>query len=307
MRFISLFPLLLIGMIAIGCAPLPAYAVDSPNLMIMGEDADKDTVPRKSRVFRRVLDQLSNMLHDEGFDVYDETAVTLENFEQGRSRRTDAEIIDIAKMVRNPPIDVAVIFQIYASAKKKSYTTKVKTRVTGRILNVNSGQRMGNFEIKSPKHWNAPPNCKRECILEIVGDHSKDLAQEVGDVLAQKLAHMIPAESDGGDDDMGGGGGGMAMSYTLKFEGFSADDLDEFEEYLVIFSGYRSHRPTESMGRKHYYQYKSTISSAKLQRNIRKMLKKTNMKGRVSFSGNEYTIKKVKMRKERSRPANDEW
>ncbi|MBT6531040.1 MAG: hypothetical protein HOK99_09005, partial [Betaproteobacteria bacterium] len=42
------------------------------NILIMGEDADSDTVPRNSRVFKRVLSGLSNELHDEGFNVYDE-------------------------------------------------------------------------------------------------------------------------------------------------------------------------------------------------------------------------------------------
>ena len=33
-------------------------AAEKPNKLIMGEDADKDAVPRKSRVFNRVLDVL---------------------------------------------------------------------------------------------------------------------------------------------------------------------------------------------------------------------------------------------------------
>ena len=44
------------------------------NILIMGEDANPDTVPRGSRVFSQVLDALANELIDEGFDVYDETA-----------------------------------------------------------------------------------------------------------------------------------------------------------------------------------------------------------------------------------------
>ncbi|MDP6688218.1 MAG: hypothetical protein QF384_01855 [Alphaproteobacteria bacterium] len=91
------------GIAAAGCIAVagltpsgPALAGEEPNILIMGEDADQDTVPRNSRVFKRVLDALVNEMNDQGFNVYDETAVSLDDFAQGRSRRTDAEIIDIA-------------------------------------------------------------------------------------------------------------------------------------------------------------------------------------------------------------------
>ena len=72
------------GLLLISCANVstPSIAAEKPNIMIMGDDADRDTVPRNSPVFRRVLDALSNQLNEEGFDVYDETAVTLDDFAQ---------------------------------------------------------------------------------------------------------------------------------------------------------------------------------------------------------------------------------
>ena len=63
----------------------------------MGEDADPDSIPRKHQAFKRVEAALSNEFGDNGYRVYDETLISLENFKQGRIRRSDAEIIDIAK------------------------------------------------------------------------------------------------------------------------------------------------------------------------------------------------------------------
>ena len=117
----------------------PGYSADKPYLLIMGEDADEDTVPRNSRVFKRVLDALSNQLHDEGFDVFDETAVSLDNFAQGRVRRTDAELIDISRTLVRPPMDVVVLFSIYAAAEKKSYTTKIRIRIPGQSCSADFG------------------------------------------------------------------------------------------------------------------------------------------------------------------------
>ena len=68
------------GLFLVSCASYPtsSNAAEKPNILIMGEDADKDTVPRKSRVFNRVLDALSNELHNEGFNALKEILDFLE-------------------------------------------------------------------------------------------------------------------------------------------------------------------------------------------------------------------------------------
>jgi len=290
------FFLLAGALLLISCAGAPSsMAIEKPNLLIMGEDADEDTVPRNSRVFRRVLDALSNELHNEGFDVFDETAISLDDFAQGRVRRTDAEIIDIAKSIKRPPIDIAIIFTIYASARDLNYTTKIKTRVSGRILKVSTGQRLGNFEVESPREWNAPAECPRECLLETVGKYSKNISRDVGSVLAEKLAALY----DSGDDSVAGGSD-LANGFSLVFEGFTPDDLYDIEEYLVVFRGYKTHRPVYSGRRHHEYWYESTISTNRLNRNLRKMMDHLGISARVGFSGNEYVMTKISPRKKRN-------
>jgi hypothetical protein len=53
-------------------------ATDLPRVMILGEDADRDSIPRHSRVYDRVLNAMVNEMLNEGFDVKDETAMTLD-------------------------------------------------------------------------------------------------------------------------------------------------------------------------------------------------------------------------------------
>ena len=275
----------------------PVQAADRPNILIMGEDADKDTVARNSQVFGRVLNALSNQLHDEGFDVFDETAVTLENFVQGRVRRTDAELIDIAKSIRRPPIDVVVLFSIYSTAYQHSYTTKIEARIEGRLLNVQTGQRLGNVELDYPEGWNAPKQCNRDCLLRTIGGHTKIIANDVGSILAEKLSWMVNSSDTSVN-------GGVTVSqgiraYQLIFDDFTQAEVMEFEEYLVIFSGYQSHRITYGGATRTEYWYKSNISNAKLSRNLNKLLETLNVSGLVQISGNTYTIKKISLRHNR--------
>jgi hypothetical protein len=275
----------------------PASAGEQPNILIMGEDADTDAVARKNRVFKRVLNALANELNDEGFNVYDEAATTLDDFAQDRVRRTDAEVIDIARSVKRPPIDVAVLFTIYASGKKLSYTTKIRTRITGRLLNVKSGKRLGNFEVELPQPDNAPVKCNRECILETVGKNARVLGMDLGAVLAKKLDGISPASSASsatGDDKAG-----MSSAYTIVFSGFTPDEITSVEEYIVAFKGYEHHRPVSQSLRTNEYWYETSSKAARLSRNLRLMLDHVGVEGRVAFSGNTFQVDKITQRKTR--------
>jgi hypothetical protein len=290
----------------LACAAPVAAQGSGPNLLIMGEDADEDTVPRNSRVFNRVLNALAEQINEMGFNLYDETAITLDGFAQGRVRRTDAELIDIARSVRQPPIDVVMMFAIYASAERLSYTTKIRARIEGRLLQVTNGQRIGNFEVTSPDSWRAPVDCSRECILETVGANAKTLAQDLGAILTDKLAFMVDG---GGGGQASSGGTGLASAYTLIFNNFTEDEMLDIEEYLVVFSGYVNHRTTRATMRNFEYWYESSISQSRLNRNLRKMLAQLELQGRVAMDGNKVTVDKVTKRGERrAKPSKDgDW
>jgi len=297
-----LFFTLTIGLVMVAMSS--AYAGDRPNLLIMGEDADDDTVPRDSRVFKRVINAVTNQMHDIGFDVYDETAVTMDHFVQGRIRRDRQELIDIGRSIRQPPIDVVVSFSIFASMIDKGYTNKVQARIEGQMVQVNSGKFLGNFEVKSPKVWTAPADCNRECVLEVVGDYSKILANDLGAVLGEKLAFLVDGSI--GEVD-GSGNGSMVTDYNLIFDNFSADDMMDIEEYLVIFSGYKTHRPTYSSARRSEIWYQSGIKSAKLQRNLNKMLERLKLRARITYSGNTFTVEQTVARTKKKVVSGDEW
>jgi hypothetical protein len=280
-----------------------AYAGDEPNVLVLNEDYDKDSVPNNSRINKRVLRAIDNQLGDMGIAVYDETAVSLEQgFATGRIRRSDAEIIDIAKSISRPPIDVAVIYTAYASVKTLPHISKVKVRVEGRILNVKTGRNLGSFEVKSPKEWTAPVDCNRECILEEVGDDARIIANDVGAVLAEKLAWMVDG---GGSTDVGGEG--IDMAYTLEFDGFTPEEMMEIEEYLIIFSGYKSHRPIYTGARRSEIWYESAIKSAKLNRNMTKMLAELDLRGLVQFSGNTVKVEKITLRGKKAKEDTSGW
>lgn len=307
--------LLLVAIVCFFAASSMAFATDLPRVMIVGEDVDPDTVPRNSRVFKRVLNAISNEMVNLGFDVKDETALTHMTHVQGRTRRNDAELIQIAK---DAGIDVLCIFSIYPNAKTNQNSVRVTARIEGRLLSVWDGSRMGNFESEPQQYQLVPRPYSRNDVLEAVGKLSKIIGSDVGAVLADRLDQYHPegggSSSDGGGSGSGGGSGigssGRLLEWTVIFDGFSDDDMLDVEDYITIFTGYDSHRPKSNAlntSSHHEMWYKSSIDSAHLKRNMVRMLRKLNMKGRVYISGNEVKIVKQHRVKQRRKQSNSEW
>jgi len=278
-----------------------ASASEKPNIIVMGEDADEHTatdtvvVERDTRVFRQVLEAISDQFSAKGFAVYDERAVSLDNFKQDRVARPEAELMDIARSVQRPPLDAAVIFTIYAGARRLAYTTDVYARITARVLDVRTGQKLGSFEVASPPGWRAPAACDRDCLVEVIGRNAESMAGDLGTELAAQLAtraFQSPKSSEPKDAPLKSS---RPTGYTLVFQGFAADEISDVEEYLVAFQGYKLHRPVATGPRRVQYWYEIDSDSARLNRNLRMMLDRIGTPGRLSFSStdNTFTVEKA--------------
>ena len=273
-----------------GAYPTTSSAAE-PTVLIMGEDRDEDSIPRKSQIFERVLSALTGQLVQEGFKVFDETMVTQGSFVQGRVRRTDNELFDIAKSIKRPPIDVVAVFKIFPRIKRLPYTTSINVLVTGRILNVSSGVTIGEFEVTQPVGSNVPKNCDNDCAIEAMGEQGRILGQELGAVLAIKLLRSLvnaPGHTAGDDHSKT-----IAHSYSLKFNNFTPDDLTVFEEYFVAFQGYRQHKNISESARHAEYLYETTSDDARFKRNLRKMLEYINIKARLACTGTKCLFDKI--------------
>lgn len=304
-----------------GLATTTARAGEQPNILVMGEDADPDTVPRNHRVFNRVIEALATELGQLGFQVYDETAVSLDVTRQGRIRRADAELITIARRIQQPPIDVIAVFSIYVNVQKNINADiwDLGIRIPGRLLQVQTGRRVDSFEVDYSVGTlpPVPPNClndartDQDCLFEFVGGQARRIAQDLGAALATKLDFQSPtAEQAGGGpmdspDIAGPGPGpaapkfgqpqcvGMTTAYVIALVGFDPQEVTVIEEYLVAFSGYDHHRPVRTTARVTEYWYESCSDVARLNRNLRLMLEQMGVQGRLAMTSNRFQIDKI--------------
>jgi hypothetical protein len=301
----------MLGWTALGPSTL-ALAGEQPNLLLVGNDADQDTVPRGSRIFNRVLAAMTGDMNQLGFKVYDETAAGMDITNPGRVRRTDAELISIAQRIPKPPIDVIVVFQVYASVQQNAYSDikELRVRIPARLIQVQTGRELGNFEVAvGPRGLKPlPVNCNRDCILESVGDQAEPIAHEVGTVLASKLDELSPVAPKSAVATAEPaplppppapaatalpGCTGMSTAYTIVLKGFDPDESGWIEQTVTAFQGYEHERPVRTMTRYAEYWYETCSDDARLERNLRVMLDQMHGQYRLALTAHQFEIEKI--------------
>ena len=182
----------------ISCAVAPTVSqaqqgTDIP-VIIMGEDSDPMSVARSSDIFRRVISMLQEQMSRYDFYVIDEEILAVEMGWQVRERRPKTElmqVVQLANQSRDPRLQAKamVVFKIRAAAQNVGFATKAMVRITGDIFDYDARRFIGSWEAPRME-FPAPANCTGMCIQEVVGDHARDVAAQVGDVLRRKLAYL---------------------------------------------------------------------------------------------------------------------
>lgn len=313
-------------------APAAAQTVPQSDLMsknvtvmVFSDDADEDTIPRDNRIFNRVIARIQESMNLRGFQVFDETATSMEFTETHRVRRVDGEFLEIARSVK-PTIHVAVIFQIYASVVRSEFGTlqRPRIRIPGRILNVRTGQFIGSFEVKEFTLDPLPRSCEdRDCLLEHVGDYANDLGNALGETLADKLAGFtIPSNpqitglaENGAEVEMslnapapleapvavatpnaGNGCVGMPDTFIIRFKEFEDAQINQFESLLASFGCYTHHATIRSQRGLVEFSYDTSSGDARLSRNLRILLDYAETKGTVAQTGNIFEVTQIRTR-----------
>jgi len=183
-------------------------------VLVAQEDWDKDSLERNNRIQRAVLNTWNSTLNApavlrqmkrygiDGLDVYDETAVTLKFYDQDRKRRRDAELISLARQIKNPRIDVVVLYTLYARAVKEPYTnlTKLLTSMSYRAIDTRSGRFFGGDNLDVDPDGVVMTGCAtaingvkpdRHCVKEFVSRHGERLARDAGNALALRLSALL--------------------------------------------------------------------------------------------------------------------
>lgn len=302
-------------------AMTPMAQAATINVLVAQEDWDEDSVERNNRIQNAVLSTLNQTLNAPayqselkrygitGMDVYDETALTLDFYQQDQTRRQDEEIISIARTINNPDLDVVVPYTLYARAVTDPYTGVVKLQMSMnyRALSVRDGRYLAgdNLDIDtagvpftgcaaSLKGTAADPHC----VKEFVSENGERLARNAGNKLAIQLAGLLGraygsaapaaggAGGDGGSYAQGGGGldggtpavrssvncGSIPATFNVTWRGFEQRQINAIEEHMHFWKCALEVDVTDSDFSEITFSYKTRADQQRVLRNIRLML-----------------------------------
>jgi hypothetical protein len=216
------------------------------NVLALGGDGDPTGVPRGHRLYGRIVVQLNEALSERRFRLYDETAVTASFVDPAGGRRSDAALVDIARAVSEPPLDVVMIFTVQASARRNAVTglTEPRMRVTGRMLGVRDGRVLAAFTAGEGQRFPALPGaCDYECLLERMGDAARPIVRELADTLSTRLEDLVaPRPAPPPAAAAPSGECGAPATVMIELKGFAPGEPERLEPFLPAFRCYDRHR-----------------------------------------------------------------
>jgi hypothetical protein len=294
------------------------------NALVMTENASEETMSRLVPVYRRVLTQLQENLNTRGIQVFDETSSTMRFMAPGQARRSDAEVLSIARAVmREQPVDVVVLFEIVAAVTRDPFQPQIQypqVRMPARVLDLKGNNLVAAFEVNMPRLPALPLQCDATCLFNAVGDDAKLVASELGSAIADKLAAytgggmaapaggapatapVAPRTADNTPAPQAGAASAaprcdaLPGDTTIRFKDFTSDEILEMERNLRMFSCFVDIRPIQTGATFAFFSYRSSAGTSRLDRNLRVMLDYLNVRGQVRFDGREFEVVKVQTR-----------
>ena len=264
----------------------PIARSESLNLLLVSDDAQPGTLARDNQIFTRVLAALGEEFNLSGYTIVEEAIATLELNLPAQRRRTEAELITIARAIWRPPIDAVVIFQVFSktSPVPLSSLRRPELRVTGRVLTVWSGQQVAVKELGRTDLPLLPNSCDSECETEEVGGRAQVLARDLGRGLVDKLTDWRRLAT---------GCERSPISFSITLDGFDVREQSAMEDTLRSLGCSANLRPLG--GSK--YEYRNSAGIDALGRALRVMCNGLGMSAQIQMGmDNNFKITKISTR-----------
>lgn len=173
---------------SVGAAVPPPAAARAQRVMIVVDDTLPGAAPRDGRASDTALAALRSELERNGIAVQDGRGVTLLNPQQENARRSDAEIVQLARRQPQAAFDAVVLFTTMVSVDFAIQAQAPYLRGRAVVLRAD-GSNLGTFEWAPTARTTMPYACDRACVLETLTPE----APAVGTNVATKLIAALAA------------------------------------------------------------------------------------------------------------------
>ncbi|WP_281685090.1 hypothetical protein [Thalassobaculum salexigens] len=247
--------------------PGRSHASGPVTVLVVGEDGHENLVPRSDPAFRRVVSELQAALDRRGFRVVDEEAIAADLGWAARPYRNKVDVLEAAKLAdgadrASARVQAAVLFRIESTYRDLRYATRIDLHLSGEVFDTRSNRFLGAFDLPT-ETVTTPGRCLTPaCASDAVGTRARDLASELGAVLARKLAALAPPE-----ETVTAGVRALETVYTVTLRNLSTEDaLSIIGVMSDGFPGFRSYGLLRSGTALRRYEYVTTASAREVER-----------------------------------------
>ncbi|NQW09694.1 MAG: hypothetical protein HQ481_07425 [Alphaproteobacteria bacterium] len=267
------------ALISCASAATVGYADDSAALdrsgplpiLVIGEDSHLSHIPRDDPAFRRVVSELQAVLDRRGFRVVDEESVAAAlgwNWTEGRDK---IDVLEVAKLMTaseqaGTRVRAAAVFRIEGTYRDLAYTTRVDLHLSGELYDVASNRFLGAFDLPTETVTTVGRCHNHACASDAIAERARDLASELGAVLARQLASLAspepPSRHTAASTEPV-----LEAVYTVTLRHLSTEDAMAIQAVMTEeFPGYRSHALIRRGTALRRYEYVTTAGAAELER-----------------------------------------
>ena len=267
---------------------LKAASTKTQNIMIISVDTAEGSLSRNSPIVRSAVRLLQDQLASiPDLAFYEEPA-------PGSCTNKWPEIpylkrCDTSPSLITPPlytinrltIDIMTTIAVFASHKKIADAKQIRVRITSISMNPHTGKLLSRLQRETPFPVDMPLNCNEQCLSEKVSKITNELVLDLGADLKERIKESIVHIDD------------LLKRYIITFKDFRKEDLDDFQNSLMAFSGYAGHRLLKSTPDTLPMYYQTRTGRERLIGNLRRMLEHLDFKGRVEMSGHNIEITNI--------------
>jgi hypothetical protein len=244
-------------------------------VLVLGEDGHEAYLPRHDPAFRRVVSELQETMRRRGFRVVDEEALAAALVWSPVGGRDKVDVLETARLANASEraagrVRAAILFRIESTARQLPYTTRLALHLSGEIYDVRSNRFLGAFDLPTETVTTAGRCLTHACASDAVGTRARDLASDLGAVLARKLAALTPAHASSDPRRVAaadGSGRALETVYTVTFRHLSTENAASIIDVMSDgFPGYRSHDRMRSGAALKRYAYVTTAGAAEIER-----------------------------------------
>ena len=334
-----LLPALALVLTACGPSLAQTQYSDVP-VLVAAEDENKQSIRRGSEIFKRIIGALQEGMYRTGFRVVDEESVAVDLGWNIKDRRPKSELISIAKDMNKSgkashQVRALFLFRVFAVAREKGggSRSEVRVRINGETYDIVGNNKIGDFEI-ADRQYPAPADCLKPqqgnlCITEVVGRHARELAADLGVVMATKLEHLRKVSVGGGQARRGGTGSGEAVTGDTRRAGRGKGSghgimtpytvtlryFDRREALTIIgtmadeFPGYNTHTLLNAGQAVRKYSYITSAKPQKMEEWLTILLEDMNFNPdkevTITINGADITVEKIVPTDDRPRSADE--